>query len=162
MWRPCAFNGTRVHCERWNRWCKLSNVVASNGNAPITVNGKLVVCIEDEQEMIDLVQLILGRRGFKVEGANGGLEGLEKVQQRKPDLVLLDLMMPDMDGWEVYQRMKSDEELREIPVIVVTAKAQSIDKVLGLHIAKVDDYITKPFGPQELLESVEKILGQAD
>jgi DNA-binding response OmpR family regulator len=71
-------------------------------------------------------------------------------------------MMPDMDGWEVYQRMKSDEELREIPVIVVTAKAQSIDKVLGLHIAKVDDYITKPFGPQELLESVEKILGQAD
>ena len=137
-------------------------MVASNGNAPITVNGKLVVCIEDEQEMIDLVQLILGRRGFKVEGANGGLEGLEKVQQRKPDLVLLDLMMPDMDGWEVYQRMKSDEELREIPVIVVTAKAQSIDKVLGLHIAKVDDYITKPFGPQELLESVEKILGQAD
>ena len=137
-------------------------MVASNGNAPISVNGKLVVCIEDEQEMIDLVQLILGRRGFEVEGANGGLEGLEKVQQKKPDLVLLDLMMPDMDGWEVYQRMKSDEELREIPVIVVTAKAQSIDKVLGLHIAKVDDYITKPFGPQELLESVEKILGQAE
>ena len=136
-------------------------MVANNGNAP-TANGKLVVCIEDEQEMIDLVQLILGRRGFKVEGANGGLEGLEKIQQKKPDLVLLDLMMPDMDGWEVYQRMKSDENLREIPVIVVTAKAQSIDKVLGLHIAKVDDYITKPFGPQELLESVEKILGQAD
>ena len=137
-------------------------MVTNNGNAPISVNGKLVVCIEDEQEMIDLVQLILGRRGFTVEGANGGLEGLEKVQKRKPDLVLLDLMMPDMDGWEVYQRMKSDEELRDIPVIVVTAKAQSIDKVLGLHIAKVDDYITKPFGPQELLESVEKILGQAD
>lgn len=162
MWRPCAFNGTRVHCECSNRWCKLSNVVANNGNASITDNGKLVVCIEDEQEMIDLVQLILGRRGFTVEGANGGLEGLEKVQKRKPDLVLLDLMMPDMDGWEVYQRMKSDEDLREIPVIVITAKAQSIDKVLGLHIAKVDDYITKPFGPQELLESVEKILGQAD
>ncbi len=137
-------------------------MVANNGNAPIAANGKLVVCIEDEQEMIDLVQLILGRRGFTVEGANGGLEGLEKIQKRKPDLVLLDLMMPDMDGWEVYQRMKSDEDLREIPVIVVTAKAQSIDKVLGLHIAKVDDYITKPFGPQELLESVEKILGQAD
>lgn len=137
-------------------------MVASNGNDPVNVNGKLVVCIEDEQEMIDLVQLILGRRGFTVEGANGGLEGLEKVQQKKPDLVLLDLMMPDMDGWEVYQRIKSDENLRDIPVIVVTAKAQSIDKVLGLHIAKVDDYITKPFGPQELLESVEKILGQAD
>ena len=135
-------------------------MVASNRNAP--VNNKLVVCIEDEQEMIDLVRLILGRRGFEVEGAIGGLEGLEKVQQKKPDLVLLDLMMPDMDGWEVYQRMKSDESLREIPVIVITAKAQSIDKVLGLHIAKVDDYITKPFGPQELLESVEKILARSE
>jgi len=118
-----------------------------------------VVCIEDEPEMIDLVRLILGRRGFDVVGANGGVEGLEAVRRERPNLILLDLMMPDMDGWEVYQRIKADEELRQIPVIVVTAKAQSIDKVLGLHIAKVDDYITKPFGPQELLESVEKILG---
>jgi len=118
-----------------------------------------VVCIEDEPEMIDLVRLILGRRGFDVVGANGGVEGLEAVRRERPNLILLDLMMPDMDGWEVYQRIKADEELRRIPVIVVTAKAQSIDKVLGLHIAKVDDYITKPFGPQELLESVEKILG---
>jgi DNA-binding response OmpR family regulator len=125
-------------------------------------NGKRVVCIEDEPEMIDLVRLILGRRGFEVFGAHGGLEGLALVASEKPDLVLLDLMMPDMDGWEVYQRMKSDEALRSIPVVVVTAKAQSIDKVLGLHIAKVDDYITKPFGPQELLESVEKILGPLD
>ena len=120
---------------------------------------KRVVCIEDEPEMIDLVRLILGRKGFSVIGANGGIEGLEAVRREKPDLVLLDLMMPDMDGWEVYQQMKADPVLREIPVVVVTAKAQSIDKVLGLHIAKVDDYITKPFGPQELLESVEKILG---
>lgn len=121
-----------------------------------------VVCIEDEPEMIDLVRLILGRKGFEVIGANGGVEGLETVRREKPDLILLDLMMPDMDGWEVYQQIKADEELRKIPVVVVTAKAQSIDKVLGLHIAKVDDYITKPFGPQELLESVEKILGMAE
>lgn len=121
---------------------------------------KRVVCIEDEPEMIDLVRLILGRKGFEVIGANGGVEGLEAVRREKPDLVLLDLMMPDMDGWEVYQQIKADEELRHIPVVVVTAKAQSIDKVLGLHIAKVDDYITKPFGPQELLESVSKILGE--
>src|SRR3970282_1385114 len=123
---------------------------------------KHILCIEDEPEMIDLVRLILGRRGFEVVGPNGGLEGLALVASEKPDLVLLDLMMPDMDGWEVYQRMKSDEALRGIPVVVVTANAQSIDKVLGLHIAKVDDYITKPFGPQELLESVEKILGPID
>ncbi|TFH33241.1 MAG: response regulator [Anaerolineales bacterium] len=126
----------------------------------MAVNAKRVVCIEDEPEMIDLVRLILGRKGFNVIGANGGIEGLETVRREHPDLVLLDLMMPDMDGWEVYQQMKADTQLREIPVVVVTAKAQSIDKVLGLHIAKVDDYITKPFGPQELLESVEKIIGE--
>lgn len=120
---------------------------------------KKIVCIEDEPEMIDLVRLILGRRGFELIGAVGGREGLETVRQVKPDLVLLDLMMPDMDGWEIYQHMKADEELRNIPVIIVTAKAQSIDKVLGLHIAKVDDYITKPFGPQELIESVNRVLG---
>jgi CheY-like chemotaxis protein len=194
---------------------------------------KVVVCIEDEPEMIDLVKLILGRKGFELVGAVGGREGLKKVrgflfstglnlqsdleagslssdfQQEfqnseillsddvsitpkedgggwyisdaerkrtyvvekgletldvyapdlKPDLVLLDLMMPDMDGWEVYQKMKTDDDLKEIPVIVVTAKAQSIDKVLGLHIAKVEDYVTKPFGPQELLQAVNKVLG---
>ncbi len=128
----------------------------------MAVAAKRVVCVEDEPEMIDLVRLILSRKGFNVIGANGGIEGLETVRREKPDLVLLDLMMPDMDGWEVYQQMKADTELREIPVVVVTAKAQSIDKVLGLHIAKVDDYITKPFGPQELLESVEKIIGEVE
>lgn len=118
-----------------------------------------VVCIEDEPEMIELIRLILGRRNFELIGAVGGREGLEAVRKIKPKLVLLDLMMPDIDGWEVYQQMKADEELSHIPVIVVTAKAQSIDKVLGLHIAKVDDYVTKPFGPQELLASVNKVLG---
>jgi two-component system, OmpR family, response regulator VicR len=117
-----------------------------------------VVCIEDELEMIELVKLILSRHNFQVTGAVGGQQGLEKIADVKPDLVLLDLMMPEMDGWEVYQKMKASEEMRDIPVIVVTAKAQSIDRVLGLHIARVDDYITKPFGPQELLESVERVL----
>jgi len=120
---------------------------------------KRIICIEDEPEMIDLIQLILNRRGFKVTGAAGGKEGLQMVRDTHPDLVLLDLMMPDMDGWEVYQQMKADETTRGIPVIVVTAKAQNIDKVLGLHIAKVDDYIAKPFSPQELIDSVERIFG---
>lgn len=121
-------------------------------------DAKRLVYIEDEIEMIDLVRLILGRKGFEVIGANGGKEGLEIVRQEKPDLVLLDLMMPDLDGWEVFQQMKAEEATRDIPVIVVTAKAQTIDRVLGLHIAKVDDYISKPFSPQELISSVEKIL----
>jgi DNA-binding response OmpR family regulator len=120
---------------------------------------KHIVCIEDEPEMIELIRLILSRRGFEVHGASGGKKGLDMVREMLPDLVLLDLMMPEMDGWEVYQQMKADVSTRDIPVIVVTARAQNIDKVLGLHIAKVDDYIAKPFGPQELIDSVEKILG---
>lgn len=117
-----------------------------------------VVCIEDEQEMIDLVKLILSKKGVEVIGASGGREGLETIEKEQPDLVLLDLMMPDIDGWEVYKQMKSRNDMAHIPVIIVTAKAQSIDKVLGLHIAKVDDYITKPFGPSELASSVERVL----
>jgi two-component system, OmpR family, response regulator VicR len=119
---------------------------------------KRLVYIEDEVEMIDLVRLILGRRGYEVIGANGGTEGLDVVRRELPDLVLLDLMMPDLDGWEVFQQMKAEEATRKIPVVVVTAKAQTIDRVLGLHIAKVDDYISKPFSPQELIHSVEKVL----
>jgi two-component system response regulator VicR len=126
----------------------------------VAEQSKRLVYIEDEEEMIDLVRLILSRRGYEVMGANGGREGLDLVRRELPDLVLLDLMMPDMDGWDVYQQMKSEEKTREIPVIVVTAKAQSIDKVLGLHIAKVEDYISKPFSPQELLDSVEKVLAK--
>jgi DNA-binding response OmpR family regulator len=119
-----------------------------------------ILCIEDEAEMIDLTRLVLEREGFEVLGAVGGSQGLEIVKREKPDLVLLDLMMPDIDGWEVYRQMKADEESAQIPVIVVTAKAQSIDKVLGLQVAKVDDYITKPFGPKELLESIRRILNR--
>jgi two-component system response regulator VicR len=118
-----------------------------------------VLCVEDEPDMIDLVRLILERRGFEVIGALGGQEGLDAVHREKPDLILLDLMMPDIDGWEVYRQIRADPNLKHTPVIVVTAKAQSIDKVLGLHIAKVEDYVTKPFGPQELIWSVEKVLG---
>ena len=119
---------------------------------------KKVVCIEDEPEMIDLVRLILERKGFDFRGADGGQKGLDMIREDKPDLILLDLMMPGMDGWEVYRQVKADDGLCDIPVIVVTAKAQSIDKVLGLHIARVDAYITKPFGPQELLDAIYKLL----
>jgi two-component system, OmpR family, response regulator VicR len=121
---------------------------------------KKICIIEDEPAMIELVSLILKNRGFEVVGAVGGQEGLELISKTKPDLVLLDLMMPDMSGWDVYQHMKADDGMKGIPVIVVTAKAQSIDKVLGLHIAKVQDYITKPFSPNELVESVKKVLAQ--
>lgn len=120
---------------------------------------KRIVCVEDDFEVIDLVRLIVAQRGYELIGAMGGEEGLRIVREVKPDLVLLDLMMPDMDGWEVYRQLQFDEETSDIPVIVVTAKVQSIDRVLALHIAKVDAYVTKPFAPQELLDSIDRVLG---
>jgi len=118
----------------------------------------LVLAVDDEKGILKLFKMELEARDFRVLTAEGGAEALKLARDQRPDILLLDLMMPDMDGWEVYQQMKADEKTRDIPVIVVTAKAQSIDRVLGLHIAKVDDYIAKPFSPQDLMTSVEKVL----
>lgn len=123
---------------------------------------KKIVYIEDEPEMIDLVRLILGRKGYEVIGANGGREGMRIIQAEQPDLVLLDLMMPDLDGWDVYHQLRAGDKTKALPVIVITARAQNIDRVLGLEIAKVDDYLAKPFTPQELLDSVAKIFAEKD
>jgi len=117
-----------------------------------------ILCVEDEPQMIDLIKLILETEGYEVIGAEGGQEGLKLMRSEQPDLILLDLMMPEMDGGDVFHHMKEEVELRDIPVIVVTAKAAPIDKVLWINVAKVDDYVTKPFGPRELVESVEKVL----
>ncbi len=119
-----------------------------------------IVCIEDDPQIIELVRMILGRKGYQVIGAAGGQEGLTLVQVQRPDVILLDLMMPDLDGWEVYRRLKEDAVLAAVPVIVVTARAQDIDRVLGLHVAHVDDYLTKPFTPKQLTESVDRILSR--
>lgn len=119
-----------------------------------------IVCIEDDPKTVELVKLILKKEGYDVTGVNNGHDGLKVVDEIKPNLVLLDLMMPDIDGWEVYQSMRAAESTKDIPVIVLTAKAQSIDRVLGLHIAKVNDYITKPFSPSELIQAVRRVLGE--
>jgi len=124
------------------------------------MTGEKILCIEDESQMIDLIRLILETRGYQVLGAEGGQRGLEMMRSEKPDLLLLDLMMPEMDGGDVFHHMKEEVELRNIPVIVVTAKAAPIDKVLWINVAKVDDYVTKPFGPSELADSVEKVLAK--
>jgi DNA-binding response OmpR family regulator len=117
-----------------------------------------ILCIDDEPELLSIIRFILEREGFHVTGAVGGRKGLEMTRELKPDLVLLDLMMPDMDGWEVYQQVKSDAELKHIPFIVVTAKDSPIDKSIGLHVAEVDAYLTKPISPQELVHSIRRVL----
>jgi CheY-like chemotaxis protein len=119
-----------------------------------------ILCIEDEPQMIDLIRLILETGGYQVVAAQGGEEGLEMMRSERPDLILLDIMMPEMDGGDVYHRMQQEPELISIPVIVVTAKAAPIDKVLWMNVAQVDDYVTKPFGPADLLASVERVLAR--
>jgi len=121
-------------------------------------NPLTVIYIEDDLEMIDLVVMILERRGFIVKGAHGGRQGLEMIFADPPDLILLDLMMPDIEGWDVYQQIKANEATSGIPVIVITARAQPIDRVLGIHVARVQEYICKPFRPQELLDSIERVM----
>lgn len=119
-----------------------------------------VVYIEDDPELIELVTLILNHQGFEIRGALDGQYGLDLILSEPPDLILLDLMMPGMDGWDVYTRLKAEEKTRPIPVIIISAKAQAVDRVLGLSIAKVDAYLSKPFRPQELIDSIQLVLNQ--
>ncbi len=119
-----------------------------------------IMVVDDEPDVVDLVKLVLESDGFDVVTAYSGKEALEKIGKEMPDLVLLDIMMPQMDGWEVYSRIRANPKTKDIPVAMLTAKSQSIDKMIGLHVVKVDDYITKPFGRSELLERVKKILAE--
>jgi DNA-binding response OmpR family regulator len=117
-----------------------------------------IVYVEDDADMIDLVRMILEQNHFIVYTANDGHNGLSLISQIEPDLILLDLMIPDLDGWEIYQRLRHSESLQKTPVIIVTAKSMEIDRLLGLKIAKVNDYICKPFHPKDLVDRINLVL----
>jgi two-component system response regulator VicR len=117
---------------------------------------KKVLVVDDEPDTLELVKLVLESGGFTTILAKNGKEALGIIEDSKPDAVLLDIMMPDMDGWEVFRKIK--ERYEDIPIAILTAKAQNIDRLLGLHVLKVDDYITKPFGKNELIDRVRKLL----
>jgi DNA-binding response OmpR family regulator len=120
-----------------------------------------VLYIEDERDMLELVRLILSRRDVEFHGAPGGLRGLEMLAEITPDLVLLDLMMPDLSGWDVYDAMKQNLEWQEIPILIVTARAQYEERLIQVRAAaNLDDYILKPFGPSQLLEVFDRIHAQ--
>ncbi len=112
--------------------------------------------VDDEPDTVDLIKLVLETEGFEVVSAYSGRECLEKLDVEKPAAVLLDIMMPEMDGWEVFHRIK--EKYKDLPVAILTVRDKDIDKMLGLHVLKADDYITKPFGRQELIDRVNKII----
>jgi len=117
-----------------------------------------VVWIEDDRELLRLGQLILGHKGYEVVTVEDSREAYDIVRREQPDVILLDLMMPDVDGWAVFNQIKATPELKHTPVIVVTAKAQAADKALALHLAKVDGYLVKPYDQQQLLNLLGQVL----
>jgi len=116
-----------------------------------------ILVIEDESDILEVIQYNLEREGHKVIACRNGEEGLSRIRTDNPDLVILDLMLPGMDGVEVCQRVKSDPVTNAIPVIMVTAKGEEADVVLGLGIG-ADDYITKPFSPKELVARIKVVM----
>ena len=119
--------------------------------------GRLVAIVDDEKDILDLVSLHLNRAGFRtVEFADAG-SFLKSLAETVPDLVLLDLMLPDVDGLDICKQLKSDPHTSRVPVMMLTARSEELDKVLGLELG-ADDYVTKPFSPKELVARVKAVL----
>jgi len=116
-----------------------------------------IVIVEDEKDIVELVRYNLRKEGFAVESFEKGKEALEYLRRSPADLVLLDIMLPDQDGFEICKRMRADERLRSLPVIFLTAKGEEIDRVLGLELG-ADDYVVKPYSPRELVARVKAVL----
>ena len=116
-----------------------------------------ILIVEDDTDIAELVAYNLERQGWQASLCHHGNEGLELIRRTHPDLVILDIMLPGMDGLEIFRRMKEDESTREIPALFLTARAQLDDRLTGLKLG-ADDYITKPFSPKELVLRVRNIL----
>lgn len=117
---------------------------------------KKILAVDDEKHIVRLVEITLQREGYEVVTANNGAEALEKVASEQPDLVIMDVMMPEMDGLQALQKLKDDPATANVPVIMLTAKAQDADVFQGWK-SGADLYLTKPFNPQELLTFVRRI-----
>jgi len=116
-----------------------------------------IIIIEDERDIVELVRYNFRKEGFEVESFSRGRDGLEYLRRSPADLVLLDIMLPDEDGFEICKRLRADERLKTLPVIFLTAKSEEMDRVLGLEIG-ADDYVVKPFSPRELVARVKAVL----
>jgi len=116
-----------------------------------------ILIVDDELDLIKMVQMRLEANGYEVVTANDGEEGLEKAKSEEPDLILLDVMMPKMDGYQVTSLLKNDEQYRKIPIILFTGKAQKDFKDVGKK-AGADAFMTKPFDPPDLLAKIEELL----
>src|SRR4026209_1516824 len=119
-----------------------------------------ILIIEDEQDVIDLLTLHLRKAGFLVTTSTDGAAGLRLAREESPALIILDLMLPRMPGLEICKVLKTDVSTSQIPIIMLTAKAEEVDRIVGLELG-ADDYITKPFSPRELVLRVKSVIRRA-
>jgi DNA-binding response OmpR family regulator len=126
-----------------------------------SITHKKILIVEDERDILHLVTHYLEKEGFRTVVAMTGLEALKKVAEDKPDLVVLDLMLPEMDGLEVCKRLRSAPDTAMLPIIMLTAKAEESDTIVGLELG-ADDYVTKPFSPKSLVARVKALLRRVE
>lgn len=122
------------------------------------MTGELILVVDDEANILDLTRLYLERDGYRVEDAMDGQQALEKIDSLEPALVILDIMLPEVDGFEVCRRVRAESD---VPIIMLTARDDDVDKIVGLELG-ADDYVTKPFNPRELVARVKAILRRAE
>ena len=120
--------------------------------------GELILVVDDEVNILDLTRLYLEREGYRVEDAMDGQQALDKIDSFEPALVILDIMLPEVDGFEVCRRVRAESD---VPIIMLTARDDDVDKIVGLELG-ADDYVTKPFNPRELVARVKAILRRAE
>jgi two-component system, OmpR family, alkaline phosphatase synthesis response regulator PhoP len=121
--------------------------------------GRILV-VDDEIYIVHILDFSLGMEGYEVITALDGEQALEKARADKPDLIVLDIMMPKLDGYETCKILKAEPDTKDIPVILLSAKGRNVDQKIGFEVG-ADDYITKPFSPRKLVERINAILGQS-
>jgi len=124
------------------------------------VAGETILVVDDETNIIELAALYLKQEGFRVQSAHDGAKALEMIAQQPPALMVLDLMLPQVDGWEVCRRVRAGSAASDLPIVMLTARDDDVDKIVGLELG-ADDYLTKPFNPRELVARVKAILRRA-
>jgi DNA-binding response OmpR family regulator len=120
-----------------------------------------ILVIEDEANILLSLRFVLERAGYDVEVATTGQDGLAQLRQDHPDLVILDLMLPDVSGYEVCQQVRADDQLADLPILMLTARAQQTERYKGIEVGATE-YVTKPFRFSDLLERVERLAGRGD
>ncbi len=122
--------------------------------------GKKILIVDDEEFFIQPIKILLERNGFEIFTANDGMNGLQQARKLRPDLIMLDLMLPGLDGYQVCRLLKYDEKFKDIPVVIVSAKDTDHDKQLGIK-SGADSYITKPVNPSQLISEFSNLLAQS-